>query len=354
MSLLPLSWGDLAPLRGIMGSENQARCDSFFLCQGVTSKAVALDIGQEERPMDLRLLRYFVACVECKTMHAAASTVHVSQPALSKAINNLELGLGVKLLDRRPRGVVPTRYGEALFRYAKMIDADMRRAVAEIDAMRGMTRGTVLVGVIPTMAEIMGEVARQILISHPGLRLNIRVGFSAELAPALTEGEVDIALLLLSPDGPPPGLAFDPLLRTGPVVVARNGHPLAGNPAVSLKDLAEYPWLIPDYPTSHREIVNRAFLDAGIPPPVSTIDVSTVIFFDALIRKTDMITVAPATLLSACYRASELTALNTAFQFPHEEVGMAYRENSTLLPGARVVIELVRARCAALQGDMAG
>lgn len=298
--------------------------------------------------MDLRLLRYFVACVEHKTMHAAATAANVSQPALSKAIAQLEAGLGVRLLDRRPRGVVPTPFGDTLFRYAKMVDSEMRRAVAEIDAMRGLTRGTVVIGVIPTMTEIMSDVAAAVMRSHPGLKLKLRVGFSSELTAALTAGEVDIALLLLPSTGNAPGLTFDPLLQTGPVVAVRQGHPLDGQHGVSLEELGRYPWLIPDYPPNHRAVVNQAFLDAGVPPPVSTLDVSTVIFFDRLIRETDLVTVAPATLLSARTSGPQLVALDIAFRFPPEEVGMAYRENSTLLPGARVLIDLIRERCAAL------
>src|ERR1700760_4817973 len=120
--------------------------------------------------MDVRILRYFVACVESRTMHAAAQAVHVSQPALSKAIANLEHELGVALLDRHPRGVAPTPYGDTLFRYAKMIDSEMRRAVAEIDAQRGMTRGTIVIGVIPTMSALMGKVAQTVMVRHPGLK----------------------------------------------------------------------------------------------------------------------------------------------------------------------------------------
>jgi DNA-binding transcriptional LysR family regulator len=302
--------------------------------------------------MDLRLLRFFVACVEHKTMHAAAEAVNVSQPALSKAIRNLEAELGVKLLDRQPRGVVPTPYGDTLFRYAKMIDSELRHAIAEIDAMRGMTRGTIVIGVIPTMSGLFAEVAREVIERHPRLKLKVRVGFSAELSPALLEGEIDLALLLLPENGATIGLAFTSLIRTGPVVVVRKGHPLAGRTGLSLRELADYPWLIPDYPPSHRAVVYRAFMDAGIPPPVSVIDVSTVIFFDSLIRDSNLVTVAPATLLSASQRAIDLVALETEFQFPIEQVGMAYRENSTLLPGARVVMDLVRARCAKLPGHV--
>ena len=279
-------------------------------------------------------------------MHAAAAAVHVSQPALSKAISNLETGLGVRLLDRQPRGVVPTPYGDALFRYAKMIDSEMRRAVAEIDAMRGMTRGTIVIGVIPTMCSMMANVAGEVLGAHPGLKLQLRVGFSAELTAALREGEVDIAMLLPPPEGALTGLTFDPLMRTGPVIAVREGHPLTGRAALSLGDLANFPWAIPDYPSSHRRIVNQVFLDAGLPPPVSVIDVSTVVFFASLIRQTDLVTIAPAALINTLERGERLVALDIDFRFPEETVGIAYRENTTLLPGARVVIDLARDHCA--------
>ncbi len=292
--------------------------------------------------MDVRMLRYFVACVENRTMHAAARAVNVSQPALSKAVRLLELELGVTLLDRQPRGVTPTPYGDTLFRYAKMINSEMRHALAELDAMRGMTRGTIVVGVITTLAEVMGEVTRQTMIAHPGLKLRLRVGFSVELSPALLDGELDMAILLLSRGSPPPGLQFEPLIRTGPVVVVRAGHPLAHGGKVSLKDLSGYPWLIPEYPPSHREIVQRAFIDAGLPAPLASVEVSTVIFFTKLIQESDLITVVPATLLNARGTDLGLVELDTDLDFPPESVGLAFRDNSTILPGARAVTSLIR------------
>lgn len=301
--------------------------------------------------MDLRLLRYFVACVENKTMHAAAEAVHVSQPALSKAIHNLEAQLGVALLDRRPRGVVPTPFGDTLFRYAKMIDSEMRRAVAEIDAMRGMTRGMIVVGVIPTMSAVMGDVVRVIMETLPGLKLKLKIAFSTELTTALLEGELDIALLLLPESNAPLGLTFDPLVRTGPRVAVRKGHPLASRTGLTLADLSEFPWLIPEYPPSHRAIINRAFIDAGVPPPSGAIEVSTVILFDAVVRQTDLVTIVPSTLFST--RETDLVALDMNFDFPLEQVGLAYRENSTLLPGARVVMQLIREHCAKMPGYVA-
>jgi DNA-binding transcriptional LysR family regulator len=231
-----------------------------------------------------------------------------------------------------------------------MIDAEMRRAVFEIDAMRGVTRGTVVVGVIPTMCSTMSNVGRLILSRYPGLRLILRVAFSTELTPALLEGDLDLALLLMPLDNAQVGITFDPLILTRPVLVAREGHPLTGRDNISVKELAEYPWMMPQFPQAHRLIINRTFMDAGVPPPVPAINVSTAVFFDALIRETDMITVVPSTLLGNADKALGLEALRTNLPFPDEAVGIAYRQNSTLLPGARTVIELMRECCAGLPG----
>lgn len=295
--------------------------------------------------MNLRLLRYFMACVENRTMHAAAQAVHISQPALSKAIAELEADLGVTLLDRMPRGVAPTPYGETLFRYAKMIDSDVRRAIAEIDAMRGATRGRIVVGVIPTMASLVGEVARNALGLHPGLHLNLRVGFSVDLLPALFKGELDMALVLLPGTEPPPGLTFEPLIQTRPIVVVRKGHPLSRRSRLSLQELSEHPWLIPDFPASHKESVHRAYLDAGLPPPNASINVSTVVLFGQLVSQSDLVSVVPSMLLDVG-ADSGLTALSTDFSFLPEQVGLAFQDRSVLLPGARVVMNLIRDACA--------
>ena len=137
------------------------------------------------------------------------------------------------------------------------------------------------------------------------------------------------------------------------VVVVRKDHPLTRHQRSTLKDLTGFQWLIPDFPATHRAIVHRAFLDAGLPPPKAVIEVSTIIFFDSLILESDFVTVAPATLLSA-RTGSALVALDTEFVFPLEEVGLAFRENSTLLPGARAVMDLVRAQCADMPGAVHG
>lgn len=295
--------------------------------------------------MDFRLLKYFAACVEHKNLHAAADALHISQPALSKAIRNLEAEFQVPLFERRPRGVVPTAYGLALLRYTKLIDGDMRRAVAEIDAMRGATKGKINIGVVPTMIAPVSLAARGVMKSNPGLMLSIRAGFSAELMAALLDGELDFAVILLPEGTSPLGYKFDRLVRTDPVIAVRANHPLTKQRKLGLQDLVEYPWLLPVYPPSHRRVINQVFLDAGIPPPTPAMEISTVVFFESLIRETDMITVMPSTVLRG--RDANPVALPITFPFQPEWIGLGYRDTSSQLPGAKIVMQTIRDICAA-------
>ena len=96
--------------------------------------------------MDLRQLRYFLATVESRSFGKAAEKLHVTQPALSKAVRRLELSLGVRLLDRLPRGVSPTIYGEALAAHADLIEGEIARARDAIFALKDGNTGRVVVG----------------------------------------------------------------------------------------------------------------------------------------------------------------------------------------------------------------
>ena len=86
--------------------------------------------------MHSRLLRHFLAVVDFKGMSAAAAELHISQPALTKSIHQLEEILGVDLFERLPTGVMPTRFGEILARRARLMDLEYRHAVAEIQAIK--------------------------------------------------------------------------------------------------------------------------------------------------------------------------------------------------------------------------
>lgn len=97
--------------------------------------------------MDMRQVRHLIAVLEHGNVLRAANAIHISQPALSKSIQNLEAELGVRLLERSPRGVSPTIYGTSLLKHARLLLNQGEQAVAEIEAIKGGHLGHLRLGV---------------------------------------------------------------------------------------------------------------------------------------------------------------------------------------------------------------
>jgi len=121
-------------------------------------------------PIDHRLIRQFVVAVEHGNITAASVALHISQPALTKSIRKLEDFLGVKLLERHSRGVVPTVFGEVLLRRGKLVELEFEYAATEIEALKGGKKGTIRIGSSPVFSTLyMPKVSAEIIQTKPGV-----------------------------------------------------------------------------------------------------------------------------------------------------------------------------------------
>jgi DNA-binding transcriptional LysR family regulator len=144
--------------------------------------------------VELRHLRYYVAVVEEGQISAAARRLHLAQPALTQAIQALEQAVGVRLLDRHPRGVTPTAAGVRMFAGAKTTLAAAEQAVA-LAREQGPARRVVRVGAIPA-APRLGEISAAFRTAHPDVALLWQPLDFVRDPIAVAEGEVDVAFVL--------------------------------------------------------------------------------------------------------------------------------------------------------------
>jgi len=145
--------------------------------------------------MDYRKVQFFLAAVRCGSLTEAAAELEVSQPALSKSIKALEKSLGVPLLERGRFGVSPTAYGQALMQHGQVVEAELRHALGEIDALKGSQRGHVIVGCGPTEANrLLPQALMAWQQRHPELKVTVLYGLNESLMPWVKQGEVDFAL----------------------------------------------------------------------------------------------------------------------------------------------------------------
>lgn len=254
--------------------------------------------------MELQQMRYAVAVAEEGNFTRAAERCLVVQSALSHQIKALERELGVELFARTSRRVEITIAGEAFIAQARASLAAAERAVAGATAAAGVVRGTLTIGVIPTVTAldvpaVLGAFHR----AYPEVRIRLRGGGSDQFIAAIREGTMDLAVLGLSDSTPPAGVATRVLARERLVVVVSQDHPLARRRTLSLEDMAGTPFV--DFPerTPGRIQSDLAFLAAGVRRDVA-FEAATIDVILGLVRQG--IAVA---LLSPALAADDLVAI---------------------------------------------
>lgn len=244
-------------------------------------------------------MRYVVAVAEERSFTRAARRCFVVQSALSHQIKALERELGVTLFARTSRRVEPTAAGRAFLTAARASLEAADRAVAEASAAAGQVRGTLRLGIIPSVTALdLPAVLGSFYRAHPAVGIRVRGGGSHELVNDLTRGEVDVAILGMPESAAPTQVATRELARERHVAVLPAGHRLAGRRLLRLADLAEEAFV--DFPAHSpgRSQSDLAFREAGIEREVP-FEAATVELILGLVREGLAITLLSPALVPA-------------------------------------------------------
>jgi DNA-binding transcriptional LysR family regulator len=202
-------------------------------------------IGRIERRVKLHDLRVLMSVVERGSMAKAAESLATSQPAISRSIADLELCLGVRLLDRGPRGVAPTPYGRALIRRGIAIFDELKQSVQDIESLADPTAGEVRIAApIGWGAGFVAAVIDRLARHYP--RIVCHLTICDTTAPVLEQREVD--LVVTRPFTiPPPEDHFqgELLFAESSFVIAGIKNPWARRRRIKLADLINEPWALP-------------------------------------------------------------------------------------------------------------
>ncbi len=290
--------------------------------------------------MELRQIKYYLEIVRCASFGQAAERLHVTQPALSKSIRNLEQSLGVMLLERHPVGVVPTEYGKVFLEYAALITGEIDRATEELAQLKGTGRGIVRVGAGATMMQyLIPQAVRAFVANDDSAVVTFRQGLRDELIASLRRGEVDIVV------GSIGGLAHDDdfrqevALHDEIVIVANADHPLHKLGKVEIADLGPYKWVLPDGTEGERNRLTRALRGAGLAPPTCVISTPSSTFMATMLQEGDYLSYLPRALIKLDREYAHLVPI--ALDQPiwdQVTVGVTYRRRGVMLAPVRKFI----------------
>jgi DNA-binding transcriptional LysR family regulator len=292
----------------------------------------------------LRQLHYFLAVVDLGSLRRAAKELGISEPALSKSVQQLEALLGVPLLDRAPRGMKPTVYGESLIAHARIVRSELEQAVVDLGEMRGLSHGLLRVGTGPTSA--MVELPRTLARFHtryPDIRTIVREGLLSELMPDILHGELDFAVVAMTGEPTDADLVLDPLVESGLGIIARGDHRLAGKPKLSAAQLADLPWLLPPRQDMTRIAFDAIWARTGLKPLVPLAESSSILFMLSCIRESDAVAFLPASVTDLGGSGEQFVQLDVPGLNLQRQLGVVRRSRTTLSPAARMMLRELKA-----------
>jgi len=211
--------------------------------------------------MDLRQLNALVVVAETGSFSAAARALHTVQSNISTHIARLEKELGATLVDRS-RGTL-TEEGEAVLARTRRIQGELEAITADVAALRDEISGNVRLGVIGTVGRwLVPLVLERITELHPKIHVVVVDATTTSLVPQLLSDDLDLAVVNL-PVGDPEVIT-EPLFEEDRLIVAPDGHALAGRGSVPLSELSHHELLLGPKGTSFRDELDEAAAAAGI------------------------------------------------------------------------------------------
>jgi DNA-binding transcriptional LysR family regulator len=239
------------------------------------------------RRLRLRHLELLVALCDQGTMRAAATRLHLSQPALSKMLGELEASFGVRLFERSPQGLSPNALGAAVTYRARVMLGELARSKDEVDALRTGAEGVLRLGTLSVTAAVPQAVV-QLRERVPGARVQIQEGRVRDMIQRLLDGELDCVFGAITPEvltsGLLPLLQPEVLLEDELCVLCAVGHPLARTRKLRWRDLHAVAWVAPPKDTLVRQALMTAFLNEGLEPPEPAIEVLSSVTVSSVLR----------------------------------------------------------------------
>lgn len=213
----------------------------------------------------LRQIRSFVAVSRLRSFTQAAKELHLSQPALTVQIRQLEEMLGMPLFDRNTRSVQPTRAGRELAPQLERLQVELETVLAQTREQAKGQRGVVRLACIPSFAaSALPDAITGFRSKHPHIIFSLKDANWSRVVAMVRSGEVDFGIgdkSTIEPD-----LEFIEVHEDRMQVIFRQDHPVAAMNKVTLARLAEHSMVMMDPETSARGTIDSAFAAAGCYP----------------------------------------------------------------------------------------
>ena len=295
------------------------------------------------RRLTLRDLNILLAVADAGSMAKAATRLAISQPAVSRAIADMEHTLGVTLLDRSQQGVEPTIYGRALLRRGFAVFDELKQGVQDIAFLSHPGAGELRVGASASLSEgIVTTVVNRVLQQYSRVVFHVIVGGKLQLLEGLRTRRVELGFVRMSGQESEDDIMPEVLYEEPLVVVAGVDNPWVRRRKIRLAELVNEHWTWPSPGTVYDTLVVEAFRASGVKPPSATVYADPINMRIKLAATGRLLAVVPSGILRFPAKHPSLKVLPVELPTTHRQIGIITLKNRTLSPLAQLFIEHAR------------
>lgn len=313
--------------------------------------------SQIGRRLRFRDLHVFFTVLDLGSMAQAAARLRVTPPTVSEVIADLEHTLGVRLLDRTPKGVIPTRYGQALAIRGRAAFDELRQGIRDIEFIADPARSEVRIGCPESLATFLVLVIEQIAQQYPRMRFHVQqVSWPTSDFPDLHERKTDLVLGRLATVPTEGNLGEDlhvEVLFDDPfAAVVGADSKWARKRKINLADLVDASWISTPSDVLAGRFLAEAFEARGLKPPTVAIETSSIHLRQHLASRGEYIAVLPRSVLGLSAKQYSLKELPIKLSTKPSPVAIVTLRKRTPTPAVQIFIECAR-RVARSPGPMA-
>ncbi|VVD63133.1 LysR family transcriptional regulator [Pandoraea aquatica] len=290
----------------------------------------------------LRQIEYFISVADTGQISRSSNLCGVSQSSMTIALQNLEQAIGVSLLIRHPKGVRLTDAGERFLRHVQQATVSIEEAFAAAQEEPTQVSGHVRIGMTDTISAYLLPSLRSTMNQRfANLDIEIIEGDRENVEHGLMNGELDIALLLVSNIAPADELKFEVIIRSTRRLWTPPGHPLQDAQSVTLEDVAKENYLLLDM-DGHVQTVEKYWRKYGVKPRIK-MQSKSIEAVRSLVALNEGVTI----LSDLVYRpwsleGKRISRRDLSVEIPPMDVGAVWNRDRPLSVQARALLDILR------------
>jgi len=301
-----------------------------------------LALAQVSR-LRFRHLQFLDILGKTRNLRLTAEQMHITQPAATKVLVDIEEMLESRLFDRLPRGMRPNELGLFTLRYAHAALDGHRKFVDEFSTLKQGGHGHLSIGAISgSAAHLLIAAVAELQRLRPLLVVKVLEQSSDQLITWLAERKIDIMIGRFTDESQRPQFQYEKLSDEGLQITAGVHHPLRGNHAPGWVELSHWPWILYPASTALRKVSDDIFSSTGLSLTSGIVETPSFLFALELLQSTNMLSLQPAALVDKYVRRGLLARIASELPDRMPDFGMITLQGEHPSTSVQAFMDVIR------------